>query len=284
MHYLQIDSTKKKPATKVEFLRPYSDPNLSNADIKDLAGNLRFELNNKKIERNQIVTQLLQMQNQKSSCQEQDQCRNFRKQVKEMHQKNSIDPDQLDTLKEDFDEFISEKNLDEKQYLKPFVNFMNEQIQELEAKTKVQYTPKQAFAMYDIKNLALSVIDISGPELDIEKLNPRELSKMSKMVSRMREGFSNQATKLFPDIKKVFNKLDEKVSQEIDPKKAKLTFSLAKKPLEMANKIVDITTGNITSLPEAQLDLKKHMVSYYDHVSNLDEDLKKRTIGSTDAD
>jgi hypothetical protein len=100
----------------------------------------------------------------------------------------------------------------------------------------------------------------------------------------MRKGFRQQATKLYPELAKVFHKIDNKVSQNIDPQKAKLDFEFAKKPLNMANQIVAITTGNVASLSVAKLDLKKSIVSYYDQVSNLDEEFKKRSVGSTDAD
>ena len=59
----------------------------------------------------------------------------------------------------------------------------------------------------------------------------------------MKEGFSMQATKLFPELKQDFAKIETQVSQAYDPEKAKLSFEFAKMPLKMANQIVDITTG-----------------------------------------
>jgi hypothetical protein len=285
MQYLSIDSIKKtKQPNQQAHLRPQSDTSLLNGDIKSLAGSLKTELNAKKSERDLILSRLQQAQNSKSAISEQDQCRNFRQQVKELHQQGSVDSEQLQAVKEDYKNFLNEKNLDENPYLKPFIAFMDEQIHELQAKTKVKFTPKQAFAMYETKNQALAVMDIAGASLNIEQLSLCELSKISKMLTKMRKGFRQQATKLYPELAKVFHKIDNKVSQNIDPQKAKLDFEFAKKPLNMANQIVAITTGNVASLSVAKLDLKKSIVSYYDQVSNLDEEFKKRSVGSTDAD
>jgi hypothetical protein len=282
MQYLGIESIKQpKQKALAAQLRPQSSPQLPNSEIKSLASNLKTELSSKQTERSIIVAQLLQAQNSKSAISEQDQCRNFRKLVKDLHQQGSVEPEQFQALHDDYKDFVANKNLDEKPYLRPFVAFMDEQIQELWAKTKVEYTPKQIFAMYETKDQAVSVLDVAGAGLNIDQLNPNELAKMSKSLEKMREGFSNQATKLFPDLKPVFSKIDEQVSQAIDPEKAKLDFSLAKKPADMAKQIVDITAGKATPVADARLELKKSMIDYYDRVSNLGADLKKRSVGAS---
>jgi len=283
MRYLGLEQSSK-PQSKAVQVRPQVNNALAQNDTKNLAGNLKSELNLKIAERNSILAQLVQTQNSKSSISEQDQCRNFRNQIKEIHNQANIDPEQVQELKTNYNKFVVENKLAEKPYLKSFTSFMDGQIQELEAKTKVEYTPKQAFAMYETKNQALAVIDMVGPELNLDKLNTSELSKMSKTVSKMKEGFSMQATKLFPELKPDFAKIEAQVSQGYDPEKAKLSFEFAKMPLKMANQIVDITTGKAQSPVQAKLDLKSTMKDYFERVSSLDADLKKRSVGATDAD
>jgi hypothetical protein len=280
MRYLGIDQASK-PQQRAVKSGPQSSPQLPNSEIKSLASNLKTELSNKQTERGIIVAQLLQAQNSKSAISEQDQCRNLRKQVKDLHQHGSVDPDQFQTLQDDYKDFVANKNLDEKPYLRPFVAFMDDQIQELWAKSKVEFTPKQIFAMYETKDQAVSVLDVAGASLNLEQLTLSELSKMSKSLEKMRDGFAGQATRLFPELKPVLAKIDDQVSQAIDPEKAKFDFSLAKKPADMAKQIVDITTGKATPIADAKLELKKSMVGYYDNVANLGADLKKRVVGAS---
>jgi|GEM_PF-4773980 len=280
MKYLGIDQASILQQRAVKS-GPQSSLQLPNSEIKSLASNLKTELSNKQTERDIIVAQLLQAQNSKSAISEQDQCRNLRKQLKDLHQHGSVDPDQFQALQNDYRDFVANKNLDEKRYLRPFVALMDDQIQELWAKSKVEFTPKQIFAMYETKDQAVSVLDVAGASLNLEQLTASELYKMSKSLKKMRDRFAGQATRLFPELKTFFAKIDDQVSQAIDPEKAKFDFSLARKPADIAKQLVDITTGKATPIADAKLELKKSMVDYYDNVANLGADLKKRAVGAS---
>jgi hypothetical protein len=290
MRYLGLDQKeiKKQQAHSAVKSRPAATSADTNNEIKGFASALKADLNSKKTERDIIVAQLLQAQNSQSSKSEQEQCRDLRKKVKDLHQEASPPADQVHSIKEEYTKFVSSKNLDEKPYLRPFVAFMDEQIQELEAKVKVKYTPKQAMAMYETKNDALAVMDVAGASLNLDALNSSELSKMSKTLTKMKDGFSNQALKLFPDLAPEFKLIDQQVAKSIDPEKAKLDLNLAKKPLEMANLIVAITTsaskGDTSTFGQSKIDLKNSMKDYYERVSHLSADVKKRLVGATDAD
>jgi hypothetical protein len=59
------------------------------------------------------------------------------------------------------------------------------------------------------------------------------------------------------------------------------------KPLEIANQMVAVneleSKGELGAATEVKEGLKTNMVDYYDRVSNLDEDLKHRSVSAQEA-
>lgn len=260
------------------------------SDIKDLASSLRGELQSLKSNRETIIASLTSRSQKESSSgiDEADKFRNLRKQVKEMQKQGEVNPEELDLLKQDYTELMDAQEGMDKPYLRPFVAFMDKQIQELEAKLVFTFTPEQVFSMNETSNQALSALDQAGSALNLDNLDESALSDMSKTVSKMRSDFSRHTLKLYPEMGEAYSQIDKDVSQAVDPEKAKLDFGLAMKPTEIANQMVAVneleSKGEVAAATEVKIGLKDNMVDYYDRVSNLDEGLKQRTIASTDAD
>jgi hypothetical protein len=284
MRYLGIDQPSKLVSRAVQ-----SGPQ-SNQDIQEsqnLAGAVRANLSQSIAQRDQILAQLRQSQQSQSSLSERDQCKNLRKRAKELNESPVPDSKDLFTLEQDYRQFVADNNAGDKPYLKPFLASMDAQIEELNVKKLLgsKITPKVIMEFHSIGDLGTNVMQIVGPGLNMENLTPKELSQASKNFSLMRETFTTQATRLFPELGSDFKQIDKQVSKAIDPQKAVFDFSFVKMPLDISASLFNVrSSSNIqdpSALGEDRSKTKNLMKEYYTHLANLDEDTKKRSVGAS---
>lgn len=284
MRYLGIDQPSKLVSRAVQ-----SGPQ-SNQDIQEsqnLAGAVRANLSQSIAQRDQILAQLRQSQQSQSSLSERDQCKNLRKRAKELNESPVPDSKDLFTLEQDYRQFVADNNAGDKPYLKPFLASMDAQIEELTAKTMVSagITPKIIGEFHSLGDQGVNVMQIVGPGLNMENLTPKELSQASKNFSLMRETFTTQATRLFPELGSDFKQIDKQVSKAIDPQKAIFDFNFVKMPLDIASSLMAVksatSNGDAKLVNQSQLGTKNLMKEYYTRLANLDEDTKKRSVGAS---
>lgn len=290
MNRIQLETNSNNlSASRASNGQPSAESQAS-SDIKDLANSLRGELQSLKSNRETIAALLTSrsQNNSGTSIDDTDKFRSLRKQAKDLQKQTDVGPEQLETLKDDYKDLMASQEDMDKPYLRPFVAFMDKQIQELEAKMLFAHTPDQVFAMNETGNQALAMMDKAGSSLNLDNLDPDALANMSKTSSKMRSDFERHSLKLFPDLADAYAGIDRQASAAADPQKAQFDFSLAMKPIEMANQMTQINDaegrGDYAAAAETSTALKTNMVDYYDRISNFDESLKLKASKGTDAD